>query len=828
MAVAAVGALASTMLGTAPNASASEWTVGQQLVADSFTHSMSGGWAAAGTGGTYTLTQPSAFSESGSTGRVTASPGVSRRAVLSSVSVADVTASTTMSTSSLPGRGNGIYGGLQARVSGSTYYQGGLRMDPAGRIFVSALRVNGSTATQTSLGEVRLAASTTGSVRVEVRVTGTAPVHVQVRAWDPTAAAPDWQIDKTDDSAQRISSAGSIGLWTYLSKQADAPQLVSFDDLAAYGMQPVATTPPTAPAVPAPPVTPTPTPTPTPPVTAPPTGNAPTSSGSAGAAAIGSTRYPVAAGAVYVAPGGSDTAAGTQSAPLATIQKAVDRTPSGGMVVLRGGSYHQSVVLPSGKKITLQNAPGEAVRLDGSEAVSGFAQSGSSYVVSGWNHPFDSSPTFTRGAADNTAAAWSFIDPAYPMAAHPDQVWIDGVAQKQVASAGQVVPGAFYVDYGAQKLYLGSNPSGHEVRASTLVKAMYIGGNDSTVRGIAIQRYAPSVPDMGALTIGGSQVTVENVAITDNATDGLYTWGTGTTLQNVSVQRNGLLGAGANYADGLQVHGLLAEDNTAEHFNRAPVSGGLKITRSRNVAVTDSVFDGNIGNGLWFDESVYNGTVTGNTITGSAGNSLVVELSAKFVVADNTISNGVLAGILINNTSGVQIWNNSISSVNKNIALAMDGRRAANLSDAGHDPRQKQPDPTMSWITSDITVSNNVMADSTGHAMLDVEDYSHQFSAAQLKITANGNLYRRPAASSPSWLIVWSRGPGDPAVYTNLDKFRSVGQELNSVLFDGGIVAALIGSPDSQPGAAAVPRPLPASIASLIGQPAGVSHLGSW
>ena len=47
----------------------------------------------------------------------------------------------------------------------------------------------------------------------------------------------------------------------------------------------------------------------------------------------------------------------------------------------------------------------------------------------GWTAQFDHSPTYTKGAPDNTAANWSFVNASYPMAAYPDQLWIDGVAQ---------------------------------------------------------------------------------------------------------------------------------------------------------------------------------------------------------------------------------------------------------------------------------------------------------------------------------------------------------------------------------------------------------------
>jgi len=68
----------------------------------------------------------------------------------------------------------------------------------------------------------------------------------------------------------------------------------------------------------------------------------------------------------YVAPGGSDAAAGTVTAPFATIQHAVDTLGGGGTVVVRGGTYAQRVSLKNATGITITVAAGEHAVLDGS------------------------------------------------------------------------------------------------------------------------------------------------------------------------------------------------------------------------------------------------------------------------------------------------------------------------------------------------------------------------------------------------------------------------------------------------------------------------------
>jgi hypothetical protein len=69
---------------------------------------------------------------------------------------------------------------------------------------------------------------------------------------------------------------------------------------------------------------------------------------------------------ITVATNGSDRAAGTVSAPLATVQEAVKRLHGGGTVDVRGGRYYQKVDLTGVTGITVEAYRREHVILDGS------------------------------------------------------------------------------------------------------------------------------------------------------------------------------------------------------------------------------------------------------------------------------------------------------------------------------------------------------------------------------------------------------------------------------------------------------------------------------
>jgi len=210
---------------------------------------------------------------------------------------------------------------------------------------------------------------------------------------------------------------------------------------------------------------------------------------------------------------------------------------------------------------------------------------------------------------------------------------------------------------------------------------------------------------------------------------------------------------------------------------------------------------------------------------------MVIELSAKATVVNNIVARNVRDGILIGNSGQIDVWNNTVSANAKSISISQDNRLASDLSAAGHDPRQQLPDPTVTWVTANITVSNNVFADGTNKCVLCVEDFSHQRSGAQMNITVNGNVYQRTRADLPAWAFVWSRGVGNPAVYTTLDAFRAeTGQDRNSVLVDGAPVLENLTTlaPDILFKELSIAQPLPASLADIAGQKAGTEHVGVW
>ncbi len=684
-------------------------------------------------------------------------PGITARATVAGVTAADVSSRYTVTVPALP-VGGPLYLAQAVRIVGKDSYGVRLRVHPDGSAYVSVVRMTDLTTVQ-NLSERRLPFPvTTGmSLRVALDVTGTSPVTLAAKAWAADGDEPSaWQVTHADSSATRITAAGGYGFALYTSSGAKAAVPLAIDDVLA--------------AAPAPVATPTPTPTPTP---------APRRT-----RLLRRTRFRFPGDADHPGdtrstchPGRCPREAGRRRPGVAVVPGTRHRDLRGAGRIGRRCRYEELAGahdrgraaagterrhhraprwhLPRGDRRAAAEARHDPARserggLDGRREDRHRLEARRQDLDGRrLGTALDSSPTYTKGAPDNTQPEWRFVDPAHPMAAHPDQVWVAGVQLREVASAAQVVAGTFFVDDRAKRLVIGTDPTGKPVEASVLTQALSIRSAGSEVRGIGIRRYATSVPQMGTVIAAASDITLADVTIRDNSTTGFYSWAPRTTLTRVSLIGNGLLGGGASQADGLKVKQMLSVGNNAERFNHSPVSGAFKVTRTRGVTVTDSAFTGNAGRGPWFDESVIDIVFTGNDVIGNTGHGVMVELSERAVVADNIIARNGDFGLFVLNSGNVKIWNNTfVGNANRNVSIGQDGRRASDPNAAGHDPRTRFA-PLAPWIVRNTVMSNNVMAESAGNCLVCVQDYSTTFTGAQMMSSVTATSTTAPPPARP-------------------------------------------------------------------------------
>ncbi|MBC1317958.1 right-handed parallel beta-helix repeat-containing protein [Listeria booriae] len=561
-----------------------------------------------------------------------------------------------------------------------------------------------------------------------------------------------------------------------------------------------------------------------------------------GALPLGTTNYAIPDDAVFVSPSGDSAGTGTINDPVNTVARAQKIiTTEGRTIVLRGGIYHESLTKDKNAPmwdtgLTIQSYPGEVVWFDGSTVVTGWKKEGSAWVHDNWVTKFDASPTFTKVAPDFTAENWKNINPDYPMSAHPDQVWINGTAMQQVESLSKLSSNKFYMDYTTNKIYLGNDPTNKEVRASDLQIALSMDVPKITVRGVGIRRYAPSVPDLGAVRISepatGSKL--ENVIITDSATTGLSVSTSDVTLKNVSVTNSGMLGIGGNRAHALKADKLYVANSNIENFNMGPIASGIKISRSYNTLISNSKIIDNKSLGLWFDEDCYAATVVNNEISNNSSTGLAFELSSQGNVANNRINNNAGYGLHIINSDQVDVWNNSLTNSQMSILIQQDSRKPT--KDRYWTPHDYSKG--ISWYVNDIEICNNILGLPTPMAsqwggVVALRDETYQRTGNQMGVTLNANVYYHTGLEGRPTLIQWSTttaGIKDWNNFSNLATFRNTtGQDSRSIeiienstpLNPAGFAKQTI-----QQRANTVGSPIPQTIALAADLPSGEKVLG--
>lgn len=539
-----------------------------------------------------------------------------------------------------------------------------------------------------------------------------------------------------------------------------------------------------------------------------------------GSLPVGTASYPVPTGAVFVdSARGSDSARGTQTAPFRTVAHAVDRVRDGGTIVLRAGEYRERVFV--GKPVTIQAFPKEAVWFDGTTRISSWRRQGSTWVAP-FTIRFDHT---TPGGSDD------FIGPQNAMAAWPEMVFVDGRRLTQVSQNPQ--GDQFAIDQAGGRVVLGTNPTGKDVRITTLSQSLVVGSPDVTLRGFGVRRFANPVTTYGALYIARPRTLVENVTVEDVATTGITLTSDEKTgsgrLDRVTVRRAGMLGLHGYMADGAVITNSIVTEANYERFNNRPTSAGVKIGSSRNITLDNNrISNANDATGIWLDEAVVGFTVIRNQVGGNGGTGITAELSSSGVIGSNQVV-GHETGIVLYNTEKTQVVNNTMGyNTLSDLYMVQDWRRQAQPAFEGHDPRYPMGDPTNTWILRDNTVRNNLFgADGAQKSMWQVMviDHNTNRGADDMNLTFIGNAFTPRTNEDNAMAVGWgNRDNRSVTPFSTVEEFAkakglsNVGSTLKSTDFGAGMEEARRLS---------IASPLSKVEASAVGAPTGLRTIGS-
>jgi len=450
----------------------------------------------------------------------------------------------------------------------------------------------------------------------------------------------------------------------------------------------------------------------------------------------------------YVATTGDDGARGSIDEPFATLAHAVRRAVSGDTIVMRGGVYRESVQV-FGEALAIESAPGERAVLDGAVDVTGWSAAGDLWVADGWTTQFSREPSGGPVAGDRIIAGY------------PDQLFVDGEAFRQVLDRSEVAAGVFFHDTARDQLWIGSDPSGRRVEASTLRYGLYFNNaHGSSLSGVTLRRFATEWRDMAALRVYSDDVVVSDVTVRANARMGVSAIGSDIVVRNSDIVGNGYLGVHGDQLDGFVLENSTVRSNNREGFDEFHSAGGVKITDSTGVTIRDNEVSGNDGPGVWADLDVVAMTVVGNLVDGNSRAGIEIELSSRVNVLDNVALDNGEAGIWLIESRDVQVLHNA-SFGNVNGIEVEEG------------PRRE---------VANIRVENNTIGDAApgSRALLDINDWTATRSAADMDVQYGYNAYWIPPDSATTVLSRIGRWPDQPARSADIDEHRAVSDQAVS------------------------------------------------
>ncbi|GJE18439.1 right-handed parallel beta-helix repeat-containing protein [Methylobacterium marchantiae] len=350
-------------------------------------------------------------------------------------------------------------------------------------------------------------------------------------------------------------------------------------------------------------------------------------------------------------------------APGDDLQALVDSSPAGSTFWIEAGTHRMQSIIPKDGDHFIGE---KGAVLSGATQITQFTREGGHWVASGQSQEGE------RRATDQGL-------PGAERAGYPETFFIDDKPLTPVDALSKLAPGKFYFDYAQDKIYFDNDPSGHKVEAGVSPFAFSGSAKNVTIENLVVEKYN-SPTQYGA--IGGHSEaegwTVQHNEVRLNYGAGVFV-GDNSQIKNNYVHDNGELGLGGS-GDNIRVaDNEIAHNGYFSGINPNWEGGGTKFSVTDNLVVERNYSHDNKGYGLWTDIDNINTVYDGNTVANNSGGGISHEISYDAIIRNNLITNngndsdGWLwgAGIQIQNSSGVKVYNNHVESSNGGNAISL-------------------------------------------------------------------------------------------------------------------------------------------------------------
>ena len=455
------------------------------------------------------------------------------------------------------------------------------------------------------------------------------------------------------------------------------------------------------------------------------------------------------------AEGGSDAGDGTAAKPLQTIGAALKKAGGGDTIELANGTYREGE-LAVDKGVTIKAAEGAKPVLTGAE------------VPKSWSAGGDGKWSTGKDMVRFCTVCTINADPAKEgIAAHPEQVFVDGKPLTQVLSRAEVTESTFYVDdpdpvtlknpknnqagynvkpHRGSSYVIGVDPNQHQVEVVQHSRAMSFNTDNITLSGLTVEKYSAvqrwdyEDPEIGTISGGGMVVAahgaprIENSTFRYSSTAGALQVidSTNAVVSNNLFENNGSNAFGINDSSGAKVENNMWRNNNTSGFITKDCGAyctlaDTKITHSKNIRFANntvdysatgtdisdpSAYDQNRAAGVWFDEGVIDSEIVGNYFV-NVPVAIFNEVSSNNLIASNIVA-GAGIGIHVSGSNDTRVWNNTVSHALTSLWIQedtrSDGCNARNAQGVCTQVQKWSAEHGLSWDTTNTKVMNNIFS----------------------------------------------------------------------------------------------------------------------
>ena len=383
----------------------------------------------------------------------------------------------------------------------------------------------------------------------------------------------------------------------------------------------------------------------------------------------------------YVSPDGEAAADGLAPDNPVTIEEAFARVVTGDAIVMRGGIYRTGN-LTFNQGIVIQPYRDEEPVLNGTLIAGSWTQVEENLWVTDWEYLFPAGPEdwWNRERNEEFTPLHRFNN---------DAVFIDGQYLQSAGSPGEVDEETYFVDYDANRIYIGTDPENRQVEITAFRKALYrtlnhVHGKEPdtrgpVIRGLTITQYPDTMVHIGGYGLAIDQhgrdivgTVFENCTFSNCFRIGIFALSDSLVMRNCRVANTNTEGVYIVASSDLLLERNIIENNNIEKWTGFYPAAVKIFNQSHNAVVRENlVIDHPNSNGVWWDVGNRDGVFVNNHVEGVSHNGLFFEISDGCIVAGNVFVD-CGQSIFVLNASNVEAYNNTM--INSRVNFSRDNR----------------------------------------------------------------------------------------------------------------------------------------------------------